>query len=93
MCSKINRVHGSCSGRHLGADEGLRVGSRRKHFFTSYCLCQPRLEQYNDTGVFPGWCDTINEHTNVSTGTRIDCPVCKGTSHVLFWNVPAPANW
>jgi hypothetical protein len=38
----------------------------------------------NANGVLPGWCQTVYEHTNLQTTTKIDCPVCRGLACLSF---------
>ena len=86
MCSRINSVYGKCIGHGLQEGEGILVGTKRKHYFSSVCMCKPRLQAYHAGGQ-PGFCAVVPEYTNITTGTKIDCPRCKGIAHTLYWDL------
>jgi hypothetical protein len=85
MCVKTINPYAKCTGRDLGPNEGVAVGNRRKHYFVSHYMCDPRLQHFQATGQ-PVFCEQINEHNNF-VGSKLDCPHCLGVSHVLHSNV------
>lgn len=80
-----------CRGLCLRGNDGLHVGQRRVHYWTTFYICALMQEAFNENNI-PVFCAQINEHTNLATNTKMDCPHCAGISYVPFWNVGVPEH-